>query len=827
MDAVAFLRIQKLGIELFAGILVLTAALTIPVNLTGTNVASLMESTEGGGGGGGGGDPLSLGGQAEAQPPAPPPAPCPEGLDCFPAIPIPRGAVYSDLDKVTMANISPGSPVLWLHWFVAVLITAYTVVVLHKYNLKSVCSRLEYLRETLPRTSPVVARTLMLTDIPGVPWNTVLDRVVRAAQGPLASVTPNKVSQTFERRLADKFWVGSGTKLVRSEVGKKKLGQKSPSAEPTSPAGEPEDHEAVYDLDSLPELEDHISAWDRAKRAIQGGTSVEELVKQELERVYGEGSVVCVNVMASQDVLRKLFAKYKRSKGITAELINRYCAAICNREERIPIEKMWVFGPVLGSWGKKHFGTRPLLVDALRFHSMRLEYLKERLEERRLDAEVLAEPTAFVTFRSLSTTSVAGTTSHHHDASSWQLQPAPEPKDVIWENVGFRLWERRFRAIVVASAFLLACIFYVVPVAAFQTVLAQDLLMDSAFFRMINSQPWIHGLLVLVLPSLGLTIVLMLMPPLLEAMGRWRGAVSQSRVERDTVVMYFNFKVVVLFIGSLVSGVVIYFSLLNSLVYRPSAIFEVLGATAPRQSFFFISFILTQGFAIRGFFNLVNPVMFFVYYLKGERARTPEGRDQASREIVPGYGYEVPTDTLALLLGLVFSVQNPLMPVAALLFFLTSGTVCRYNWIYVYHPRFQAGGTVWSNVSDQVLTGLTIFLTFMIGYLQLIQASFQATLLLVPLAGVLLFWFNTKRQLGRPQRFLSLSEAATVDERLPPLERCREVCSIYQPPFMRDDSGDLDELLGNSKLVRDALAGDLQATQTIINRYEKGKAAAV
>lgn len=51
-----------------------------------------------------------------------------------------------------------------------------------------------------------------------------------------------------------------------------------------------------------------------------------------------------------------------------------------------------------GAWGKELFGQRPRFVDSLKFNCLRLEYLAQRLEERRLDAEVLAEPSAFVTF---------------------------------------------------------------------------------------------------------------------------------------------------------------------------------------------------------------------------------------------------------------------------------------------------------------------------------------------------------------------------------------------------------------------------------------------
>ena len=58
-----------------------------------------------------------------------------------------------------------------------------------------------------------------------------------------------------------------------------------------------------------------------------------------------------------------------------------------------------VYGPMYGTWGTEKFGSQPRFVDALKFHCMRVEILHERLKERRLETEILVEPTAFVTFK--------------------------------------------------------------------------------------------------------------------------------------------------------------------------------------------------------------------------------------------------------------------------------------------------------------------------------------------------------------------------------------------------------------------------------------------
>jgi len=718
-----------------------------------------------------------------------------------------------------MANIPPGAPILWVHWTITIIVAVYTVALLRKYNLKSLCSRLEYLRNTQPQMHPVRSRTLLVTDLPGIPWNTMLDRTVRAVQGPLAWVTPVGVSQALEKKLAEKFWVGSGMKMVRSETAREKI--ETDVAPASLKTFEREEDTAAYDLESVAELDDHVSAWGNAKELLRSGMSVEEMIKSELERVHGKGSVVSVNVMASHDVLRSLHTKYQHTKEEVVALTERYSAAICRREERIPIEKLLVVGPMYGSWGTATFGNKPKVVDALQFHCMRLEQLGPKLQERKFDAEMLAEPTAFVTFRSLSATAIAGTSLHHQDTSTWQFHPAPQPQDVIWANLGYRLWERRTRGGIVAVLFGLACVFYVIPVAGLQTILVDDLLNSNPFLVSLQRNATIRALLLLVLPTLGLVIVLTIMPPLLALASRWRGVLSDSQVTWDTVNNYFYFKVVVLFIGSLVSGAVIYISVLSAIIVRPLEVLDLLGATAPRLSFYFISFILTEAFILRPLMTLVDPMNLINFYHRVKNAQTPKAKEAAVK-LHPNYGLEIPMDTLTILLGVVFSVQNPMLPLAAAVCMIIAGSVFRYNWLYKYRQTTESGGLIWSTMADQIFVGLTVFLAFMIGYFQLLKCTVQSTLLIPVLIGVILFWIASKRQMGQPQQFLSLDESRYADERFPPLEPSDHVKDIYTPPFMKDDSEEVMSILDSARRVQNALQGDMQATREIQQSSAKG-----
>lgn len=58
------------------------------------------------------------------------------------------------------------------------------------------------------------------------------------------------------------------------------------------------------------------------------------------------------------------------------------------------------------------------------------------------------------------------------------------------------------------------------------------------------------------------------------------------------------------------------------------------------------------------------------------------------------YGYEIPDNVMALLLGLTFCIISPLIAPIALLYFVVNSIIGKYTLIYVYAERFQSGGKV-------------------------------------------------------------------------------------------------------------------------------------
>lgn len=62
----------------------------------------------------------------------------------------------------------------------------------------------------------------------------------------------------------------------------------------------------------------------------------------------------------------------------------------------------------------------------------------------------------------------------------------------------------------------------------------------------------------------------------------------------------------------------------------------------------------------------------------------------------------MPDHTITLLLGLVFSCINPLVPAAAALYYLLVTLIERYQQLYVWSRPYESGGQLWKQIVGQV-----------------------------------------------------------------------------------------------------------------------------
>ncbi|KXZ45242.1 hypothetical protein GPECTOR_56g338 [Gonium pectorale] len=77
--------------------------------------------------------------------------------------------VFSDLDRLSLANIAPGSRLMWVHLLSVYVLTAVTLAVLWSHSRGAVALRLMHVTRAAPGGS---SHTVMLRDIPGLEYGT-------------------------------------------------------------------------------------------------------------------------------------------------------------------------------------------------------------------------------------------------------------------------------------------------------------------------------------------------------------------------------------------------------------------------------------------------------------------------------------------------------------------------------------------------------------------------------------------------------------------------------------------------------------------------------
>ena len=144
-----------------------------------------------------------------------------------------------------------------------------------------------------------------------------------------------------------------------------------------------------------------------------------------------------------------------------------------------------------------------------------------------------------------------------------------------------------------------------------------------------------------------------------------------------------------IFFGSFVAGSL--FDTAALWAKDPAAGVRSLGLSAPTMSSFFLNYVAIKALFAPAFKNL-RLVPFIIFAIRSKLSATERSKARLWSEQYQIYGVEVPQLTMVLLLGLVFSSINPLLPPTCLLYFLVVLFFQKYRVMYVARPSYQTGG---------------------------------------------------------------------------------------------------------------------------------------
>lgn len=355
-------------------------------------------------------------------------------------------------------------------------------------------------------------------------------------------------------------------------------------------------------------------------------------------------------------------------------------------------------------------------------------------EIRRVQCRMTIEqkelPVAFVTFSSRWGTVLAAQSQQHTNPLLWITEMAPEPRDVIWENLAIQYRHLPLYRIVILVAASLLTIFFVLPVTAVQGIAKYDRLKKWFPPAMaVDLIPGLRSIITGYLPSAILNGCIYIVPFAMIGLARLAGYISRSKKDINACNMVFYFLVGNVFFLSLLSG-----SLLDQIgesFSHPKDIPNRLASAVSAQADFFVTYILTNGLA--GFsLEILQPGLLLWDTLKSYTWDC--GKKKHPYVYSLPYYRIVPFVALCMLIGIVYAVVSPLLLPFLVGYFLLGYAVFINQIEDVYITRYETCGLYWPYIHHYIIVAIILMQVTMIGIFGLKSkpsASFSVIPLLV------------------------------------------------------------------------------------------------
>ncbi|CAJ1365089.1 unnamed protein product [Effrenium voratum] len=357
--------------------------------------------------------------------------------------------------------------------------------------------------------------------------------------------------------------------------------------------------------------------------------------------------------------------------------------------------------------------------------------------------------TAFVTLRSAEQCVAAPQVVLSH-APGWQVCAAPEPRDLVWQNVTRPLAQTKLHHRLGMAATVLCMLFWSVPVTLIQAWANIGTL--SRWFPAVTDlkgiSPTAYSFLTSYLPVLALMGLQACLPAVFGAMAQgYEGHTTKSRIQRTILSRCFSYQLASLYV-TVLSGSL--WDSLQEILDHPQQVLDILAHSLPKANVYFLTFVLAR--ACTGIPFLLLHTQFFC-----------SCRRDAQKKIACAYGYEASNIALVFVIGLSYSFIAPaILPVCAV-YFAFAALCYRWLFLYVYDAEFDSGGAFWYDLFNCVLVGLLLSTLSLLG-LAALYGTYMQLLALLPLPFLVVYLALHCWKSGWKSRWTSLEDAVQADE---------------------------------------------------------------
>jgi len=347
--------------------------------------------------------------------------------------------------------------------------------------------------------------------------------------------------------------------------------------------------------------------------------------------------------------------------------------------------------------------------------------------------------TAFVTFKSR----MAETIAHQmtlSDETSMSIHHAPNPKDIIWDNVAIPKTQIIMRNFITNCGLIVGSIFWSSLVASVDAFGKRQQLPES-------QQNFLSVCILL--------LFLVALPFVFDFLARnYEGMKLESEIQNAIMTRYFYYQLVNVFVTIGLGGISMGNQIFN-IFRKPQVLIDLLGQTIPSVSLYFANLIIVKIFAAIPIEMLrpwqLSSILFIGTIMDRRKTTRRDLRTGAFFAWPMLYGWIYPQLMMVQMIIITYSCISPfLMPFGAL-FFAFAYIMYKYQLLYVYVNDSQSHGYMWYAVFNRSLVALLFATTTVLASLtvQLEQTDGANNhtnagpfFFLLPLPGcIIYFWY--------------------------------------------------------------------------------------
>ncbi|KAK1369010.1 Early-responsive to dehydration stress protein (ERD4) [Heracleum sosnowskyi] len=428
-------------------------------------------------------------------------------------------------------------------------------------------------------------------------------------------------------------------------------------------------------------------------------------------------------------------------------------------------------------------------VDTIEYYTEKIDELTTKLEaEQKVVLREKQQASAFVFFKSRLSAASAAQNLHARMVDTWTVVNAPEPRQVIWDNLTKQFYSRQIRQYIVHSIVFLTIAFYMIPiglVSAFTTL--ENLKKLLPFIKPWVKKKALRTVLEAYLPQLALLVFLSLLPKLLLVLSKAEGIPSESHAARAASGKYFYFSVFNVFIGVTLGGTL--FSTFKTIQKSPDDIIPLLASSLPGNATFFLTFVALKFFVGYGL-ELSRIIPLIIFHLKRKYLCKTEA--ELKEAWTPGdlnYGTRIPSDLLILTIVFCYCVIAPIIIPFGVVYFGVGWLVFRNQVLKVFVPSYESYGQMWPHIHTRIVAALILFQVTMFGYFGV--NKFYYTPVLIPLPFLsLIFAYICSKKFYRAFHDTALEVAREDLKEEPNME---VVFKSFIPPSLATEKADDDQ----------------------------------